>query len=278
MSGINVSIYVDAAKAIETFGKLKERTTDLEKGFNKIEKSFNKFGSLATKNLTVPIAAGTTAMALATKKAIDFDNGMRQVATMLPKLSKEGFGSLKQETLDFAKEIGKVPEEVIPALYNALSAGIPRENVFDFLRTASSGAVAGVSDLTTSVDGLSSVVNAYGSEVLNVNEASDIMFATLKLGKTDFTQIANTVSNVIPVASAIGVKFHDIGAAIAVMTAQGTPTAKATTQIRQALVELNKEGSIAYETFKSITGKTFREFIEGGGNLQEALNVRNCKL
>lgn len=273
MSGINVSIYVDAAKAIETFGKLKERTTDLEKGFNKIEKSFNKFGSLATKNLTVPIAAGTTAMALATKKAIDFDNGMRQVATMLPKLSKEGFGSLKQETLDFAKEIGKVPEEVIPALYNALSAGIPRENVFDFLRTASSGAVAGVSDLTTSVDGLSSVVNAYGSEVLNVNEASDIMFATLKLGKTDFTQIANTVSNVIPVASAIGVKFHDIGAAIAVMTAQGTPTAKATTQIRQALVELNKEGSIAYETFKSITGKTFREFIEGGGNLQEALNL-----
>ena len=273
MSGINVSIYVDAAKATETFGKLKERTTDLEKGFNKIEKSFNKFGSLATKNLTVPIAAGTTAMALATKKAIDFDNGMRQVATMLPKLSKEGFGSLKQETLDFAKEIGKVPEEVIPALYNALSAGIPRENVFDFLRTASSGAVAGVSDLTTSVDGLSSVVNAYGSEVLNVNEASDIMFATLKLGKTDFTQIANTVSNVIPVASAIGVKFHDIGAATAIMTAQGTPTAKATTQIRQALVELNKEGSIAYETFKSITGKTFREFIEGGGNLQEALNL-----
>ncbi|TXJ39040.1 phage tail tape measure protein [Brachyspira aalborgi] len=273
MSGINVSIYVDAAKAIETFGKLKERTTDLEKGFNKIEKSFNKFGSLATKNLTVPIAAGTTAMALATKKAIDFDNGMRQVATMLPKLSKEGFGSLKQETLDFAKEIGKVPEEVIPALYNALSAGIPRENVFDFLRTASSGAIAGVSDLTTSVDGLSSVVNAYGSEVLNVNEASDIMFATLKLGKTDFTQIANTVSNVIPVASAIGVKFHDIGAAIAVMTAQGTPTAKATTQIRQALVELNKEGSIAYETFKSITGKTFREFIKKGGNLQEALNL-----
>lgn len=273
MSGINVSIYVDAAKAIETFGKLKERTTDLEKGFNKIEKSFNKFGSLATKNLTVPIAAGTTAMALATKKAIDFDNGMRQVATMLPKLSKEGFGSLKQETLDFAKEIGKVPEEVMPALYNALSAGIPRENVFDFLRTASSGAIAGVSDLTTSVDGLSSIVNAYGSEVLNVNEASDIMFATLKLGKTDFTQIANTVSNVIPVASAIGVKFHDIGAAIAVMTAQGTPTAKATTQIRQALVELNKEGSIAYETFKSITGKTFREFIEGGGNLQEALNL-----
>ena len=273
MGNISVSIYVDAAKAIEQFGKLKERTTDLEKGFNKIEKSFNKFGSLATKNLTVPIAAGTTAMSLATKKAIDFDNGMRQVATMLPKLSKDGFGSLKQETLDFAKEIGKVPGEVIPALYNALSAGIPKENVFDFLRTASSSAVAGVSDLTTSVDGLSSVVNAYGSEVLNVNEASDIMFATLKLGKTDFTQIANTVSNVIPVASAIGVKFHDIGAAIAVMTAQGTPTAKATTQIRQALVELNKEGSIAYETFKKITGKTFREFIEGGGNLQEALNL-----
>ena len=57
------------------------------------------------------------------------------------------------------------------------------------------------------------------------------------------------------------------------MTSMGTPTAQATTQIRQALVELNKEGSTADNTFKEISGKSFKEFIQEGGNLQEALQM-----
>ncbi|MCZ9896301.1 phage tail tape measure protein, partial [Brachyspira hyodysenteriae] len=273
MSKLNVYINADASQAIEAFGKLKDKTTDLERGFDKIGKSFDKFGSLAAKSLTVPIAAGTTAFALATKKAADFDNGMREVLTLLPKLSNEGFESLKQETLAFSKEIGKVPEEVVPALYQSLSAGVPRENVFEFLKTAGKAAIAGVAELETSVDGLTSVTNAYGTEVLNANRASDIMFQTLKLGKTDFTQLSKSLFNVIPTASALGVKFEDIGAAIAVMTAQGTPTSVATTQIRQALVELNKEGSTTDKTFREIAGTSFKEFIEQGGTLQEALQM-----
>ncbi|MDA0004918.1 phage tail tape measure protein [Brachyspira hyodysenteriae] len=108
---------------------------------------------------------------------------------------------------------------------------------------------------------------------LSVNRASDIMFQTLKLGKTDFTQLSKSLFNVIPTASALGVKFEDIGAGIAVMTAQGTPTSVATTQIRQALVELNKEGSTTDKTFREIAGKSFKEFIEQGGTLQEALQM-----
>ncbi|MCZ9923632.1 phage tail tape measure protein [Brachyspira hyodysenteriae] len=273
MSKLNVYINADASQAIEAFGKLKDKTTDLERGFDKIGKSFDKFGSLAAKSLTVPIAAGTTAFALATKKAADFDNGMREVLTLLPKLSNEGFESLKQETLAFSKELGKVPEEVVPALYQSLSAGVPRENVFEFLKTAGKAAIAGVAELETSVDGLTSVTNAYGTEVLSVNKASDIMFQTLKLGKTDFTQLSKSLFNVIPTASALGVKFEEIGAGIAVMTAQGTPTSVATTQIRQTLVELNKEGSTTDKTFREIAGTSFKEFIEQGGTLQEALQM-----
>lgn len=273
MSSLNVSIYADASQAIEAFGKLKDRTTDLEKGFNKIGKAFSNFGSLATKSLTVPIVASTTAMGLASKKAIEFDNGMREVLTLLPELGNESFEKLKNQALSFSKDIGKAPEETVKALYQALSAGIPRENVFEFLKTAGEASIAGVSDLKTSVDGLTSVTNAYGSEILNAQKASDIMFQTVKLGKTDFTQLSNSLYNVIPIASAIGVQFEDIGAAIAAMTAQGVPTSVATTQIRQSLVELNKEGSVAYETFKQISGESFKDFIAGGGNLQEALQM-----
>lgn len=273
MSSLNFSIYADASQAIEAFGKLKDRTTDLEKGFNKIGKAFSNFGSLATKSLTVPIAASTTAMGLASKKAIEFDNGMREVLTLLPELGNESFEKLKNQALSFSKDIGKAPEETVKALYQALSAGIPRENVFEFLKTAGEASIAGVSDLKTSVDGLTSVTNAYGSEILNAQKASDIMFQTVKLGKTDFTQLSNSLFNVIPIASAIGVKFEDIGAAIAAMTAQGVPTSAATTQMKQALSDLNKEGSVTYEAFKQISGESFKDFIAGGGNLQEALQM-----
>ncbi|MDA0096384.1 phage tail tape measure protein [Brachyspira hyodysenteriae] len=77
----------------------------------------------------------------------------------------------------------------------------------------------------------------------------------------------------MPTASALGVQFEDIGAAIAVMTAQGTPTSVATTQIRQALVELNKEGTAASIAFEELTGKIFKDFIAEGGTLQEALQM-----
>lgn len=273
MSSLNISIYADASQAIEAFGKLKDKTTDLEKGFDKIGKSFDKFGSLAAKSLTVPIAAGTTAFALATKKAIDFDNGMRKILSLLPNLSKDSLNVLRDDLLDFAKEAGKAPEEVVTAAYDALSAGVPEDNLFEFLEQASKGAVAGVTDMSVAVDGLTSVVNAYGQETLSFQNASDVIFSTIKIGKASYEELAGTLYNVIPTASAIGVKFEDIGAAIALMTSMGTPTAQATTQIRQALVELNKEGSTADNTFKEISGKSFKEFIQEGGNLQEALQM-----
>ena len=273
MSSLNVSIYADASQAIEAFGKLKDKTTDLEKGFDKIGKSFDKFGSLAAKSLTVPIAAGTTALSLATKKAIDFDNGMRQVLSLLPHLSKDAFNKLRTDLLDFSKEIGKAPEEVVQSAYDALSAGVPEENLFEFLKVAGEGAVAGVTDLSTAVNGLTNVVNAYGQDMLSFQNASDIIFNTVKIGKSTYEELSSTLYNVIPIASSIGVKFEDIGAAVALMTSMGTPTAQATTQIRQALVELNSEGTAADITFRELAGTSFKEFIQEGGNLQEALQM-----
>ena len=53
-----------------------------------------------------------------------------------------------------------------------------------FLETAQKGAVAGVSDVSTAVDGLSSVVNAWGEKNITAAQASDLMFTAVKEGKT----------------------------------------------------------------------------------------------
>lgn len=219
-------------------------------------------------------AAGAAVGAFAVTAVNDFasfQNKMNEVFTLLPGITKEQMGKMTEDVKAFSNETGKLPEEVIPALYQAISAGVPPDNVFDFLRTANEAAVGGVSSLETAVDGLSSVVNAYGVDVLSTKEASDAMFTAVRLGKTDFQQLSASLFNVVPTAAALGVSFDDVAAALAAMTAQGIPTSVATTQLRQAFVELSKEGTKTSTTFQAIAGQTFREFIASGHNVQDAL-------
>ena len=126
-------------------------------------------------------AAGVGVASL--KLAADFDKAFGEVRTLLPDVSDEAFGALQKDLRDFSNETGTVTTEAIPALYQAISAGVPRENVMDFLRVANKAAVGGVTDLETAVDAITSSVNSYGPEVLNATEASDLMFTAVRLGK-----------------------------------------------------------------------------------------------
>ena len=68
-------------------------------------------------------------------------------------------------------------------MYQALSAGVSQEKVKGFLEVAQKGAIAGVTDITTAVDGLSSVVNAWGEDAISAAQASDLIFTAVKMVK-----------------------------------------------------------------------------------------------
>ena len=231
------------------------------------------------QRLFAVIAAGTAINKLkefgkeSFNEYVNFDSGMGEVSTMLPDISENGMAALTKETREFSKDMGVLTKESVPALYQALSAGVSRDSVFDFLGTSQKAALGGVADLETAVDGLSSVVNAYGPDALNAGTASDLMFTTIRLGKTNFQQLAGSLYNVVPTAVGAGVAFQDVSAALAAMTAQGVPTSVATTQLRQAIVELSSSGTDTDETFRKIAGKGFKDFISQGGNLQSALQL-----
>lgn len=248
-----------------------------EKGLSRSEGRFRGFaGSLAKGAAAAGLGVSAALGAAAAKGVADFagfEQGMNEVFTLLPGISESAMSDMEGQVKDFSKEFGVLPDNVVPALYQALSAGVPPDNVFDFLETGQKAAKGGVTDLTTAVDGISSVVNAYGDDVIDASKASDLMFTAVKRGKTNFEELSSSLFNVTPTASALGVKFEDVTAAMATMTAQGTPTSVATTQMRQLLVELSKDGSKASDAFKEIAGEGFQEFIAGGGDVNEALGV-----
>ncbi len=257
--------------------KFDAKGDDLDRGFDAIGHKATSIGSVIGEALAAGAVVATTAIVGFTAKGLQeftaFDKGMREVFTLLPGITEEAMGQMTQQVKDFATEFGVLPEKTIPALYQAISAGVPKDNVFEFLEVAQKAAAGGVTELETAVDGISSVINAYGKDVLSAAEASDLMFTAVRLGKTTFGELAQSLFNVTPIASALGVEFGDVTAALAAMTAQGVPTSVATTQLRQMFVELSKAGGDADQVFRDMAGKSFQEFIGEGHNLQEALAV-----
>lgn len=247
------------------------KNAQLKSGLEEARNSVKQFkGQIAGVFAGLGVGAGITQM---TREFVDFDKRMAEVFTLLPGISQGAMDRMKDQVRDFSEQFGVLPSEVLPALYQALSAGVPPENVFSFMETAQKAAKGGVADLATAVDGITSVVNAYGEETLSAAEASDLMFTAVKLGKTNCEQLSRSLFNVVPQASALNLSFSQVTAALAAMTAQGVPTSVATTQLRQLLVELSKEGSKTSETFKEVAGVGFANFVAQGGSLEDALRM-----
>ena len=264
-------------KAGNLVAKVKsEGVESFDSDMKKAGGSVKAFGGAAGIAAAAVAAAmvGIAKGAVEARKAYkDFEKGMDEVATLVPDLSFKAFNDMERDVQKFSMKYGTLTEEVVPALYQALSAGVPQDNVFEFLEVAQEAAIAGVTELETAVDGISSVVNAYGSDVIDASKTSDLMFTAVKGGKTTFEELSSSLFNVIPTASSMGVAFEDVTSALATLTALGTPTSVATTQMRQAILELSDSGTDLGESFQKTAGSSFRDFIAEGHNMTDVLEI-----
>lgn len=215
--------------------------------------------------------------------AAGFEGKMREVNTMLG-LSEDQFASLSDQVNDLSKEVGISGDELASALYQAISAGVPAADAITMLRTSAQAAVGGVTDVTTSVDGLTTVLNAFKIPASDAEKVADIMFATVKGGKTTMEELSSSMFNVAPLAAAAGIKFEEVAGAIATVTKQGVPTSVATTQLRaaiQAIIKPTADMKIAMESLGIESGTTLIQeqglagalntLVEAAGGNQEVL-------
>lgn len=249
----------------------------LSKALKNASGKVSAFGKSVAK---IGLAAGTAfagaATAISTKGVMafaTFDEKMREVRTLLPGISDEAFGAMEKDLKSFQKEFGVLSEDAIGGLYNALSAGVPPNSVFDFLERSQRLAKAGATDLGVALDGITSSVNAMGAENLSAAEASDLMFTAVKLGKTTVDEVSKSIFQMAPIAGAAGVAFSDLTASIAVLSSKGTPTSVVATQMKGVISELSKENSVADKSFRALAGKGLPQFLKEGGKFGDALQM-----
>jgi TP901 family phage tail tape measure protein len=139
-----------------------------------------------------------------------------------------------------ASQYGKSASEAADALFFITSAGLRGSDAMDTLEASLKGAAVGLGDVQTIADLATSAMNAYGPETLSASNATDILANAVREGKLESSELAGAMGQVLPIASAMGVNFDEVGAAMAAMSRTGTNAAQASTQLRSIMTSLLK--------------------------------------
>lgn len=228
--------------------------------------------ALVAAGVTASVKAITDALMDCTQASMQFETAMAKVGTIADE-TKKPLGDMRNEILALSSETGKSVGELAEATYQAISASVATESAVDFVGTANKLAVGGFSDTTTAVDILTTAINAYGMSADDATKISDVLITTQNLGKTSVAQLGASMGMVIPLAAAYNMNLEDLAASYALLTANGTQTAQATTYVKAALNELGSSSSVVGSTLKKQTGKTFAELMAEGNSLGDVLQV-----
>lgn len=228
--------------------------------------------ALLAAGVTASVKAITDALMDCTQASMEFETAMAKVGTIADE-SQKPLGDMRNEILALSSETGKSVGELAEATYQAISASVATESAVDFVGTANKLAVGGFSDTTTAVDILTTAINAYGMSADDASKISDVLITTQNLGKTSVAQLGASMGMVIPLAAAYNMNLEDLAASYALLTANGTQTAQATTYVKAALDELGSTSSVVGSTLKKQTGKTFAELMAEGNSLGDVLQV-----
>lgn len=211
-------------------------------------KAISGVGSTMTAAITLPIVGvGTAALQMSN----DFKNAMAKVGTIAD-TAVTPMETLKNQVVDLSNAVGVGVSDIAEAQYQAISAGVDTAKSVEFVGVAVKAAKGGFTDTTTAVDGLTTVLNAYGLEAGEATKISDQMLAAQNFGKTSFGDMASSMGKVIPIASSLNVSTEDLFGSIAVLTKNGIATSEAVTGLKAAYSNILKPSADASKTAKQL--------------------------
>ena len=262
--------------ASETFKKIQENAKNFKSTVENAGQSMQKFGEKTesvgknlTKSVTTPIVGVGTATA---KLATDFESSMAKVSTIAD-TTQVPIGDLKESILKLSSDTGVAASDIAESVYQAISAGQSTGEAVNFVTESTKLAKAGFTDAATSVDTLTTILNAYGDKAGDVSSVSDKLILTQNLGKTTVDQLGASMGKIIPTANMYGVSLDNITSAYVTTTKNGIATAESTTYLNSMLNELGKAGTDVSDMLKEKTGKSFQELMESGMSLTDVLNI-----
>lgn len=239
-------------------------------GINQLQASFKQVGA-ASKNLGTSLrtagqdaarfgrnvaiigTAAGAAVGTAVLAARDFEKDFSAVATLLDESSfsaeslQDGISGLRDGVIDLRAQTGQTFEDLNKGLFDLISATGDAENGIRNLDVATQLAIAGNTDVSTAVVGLTNVLGAYGDEAGTVEEISQKFFAAQKDGRTTIEELANDIGRVASTAKATNISFEELLASVSSATVAGIDTNRAFTGVAAAIENISKPSQVAID-------------------------------
>lgn len=260
--GVNTAGLVAAERSMKQFEtRMGASVARINKRLETSGAAMKKFGRGMTMYMTAPLALVGGA---AFKMHMDFESSMSKIVGLVG-VAREQVDAWGKDILKMAPQLAKSPQELADALFFVTSAGLRGAEAMDVLEMSAKASAAGLGETKIVADLVTSAMNAYGTAVLNAEQATDVLVATVREGKAEAAALTASMGMVLPIASNMGVAFHEVGAAVAAMTRTGTKAATASMQLRQILASMLKPTQQAEEalrgmgTSSALLRKTIRE-------------------
>ena len=188
------------------------------------------------------IAAG---LGVAVSAASEFQSGLNKLAT----LGVKDLDAAGEAVKNVVRLTGADLQDAFTGAYDAVSAGIPEENLYAFLEEGATAAVAGMTDFSTTVDYAKTMVNVFGTEV---GDAMDQAFTAVRFGVTTFDELSGSIGKLAPTWKAAGLASDEMLASIAAVTKQGLSTSEAVTGLKAAFTNIIKPAGESAEIIEAL--------------------------
>ncbi|MEM0951934.1 MAG: phage tail tape measure protein [Cyanobacteria bacterium P01_H01_bin.74] len=259
-------------KSIEAILKLDNVL--FKKGLASAEGAVRNLGQSLTnvgQKASIAFVGGAAVITGLSKTAKDFEKGMRDVSTLLD-TSTESMAKMSREVLSIARNVPASIGDLTAGLYDVRSAGIDSSKAMETLEASAKLSIAGLSSVKEATDITTSALNAFAKDGLTASETTDILFKTVKFGKTTVEQLAQSFGSTAPIIAAAGITLKDFSAATAALTTVGQPASVAQNALRAAIVALKKPTAEMQDIFKELGVSSGVELIQTSKNLGDVFS------
>jgi TP901 family phage tail tape measure protein len=211
-----------------------------------VGKKMNRAGSMMTTKLALPMAlVGGAAL----KMGMDFETSLQQIVGLVG-VAQEQVNEWREDIIRIGPSLSKTSTELGRAMFFITSAGLRGSTALNALEASAKGAAAGLGETEAVADAATSAMNAYGEANLSAEMAVSVLVATVREGKAEAASLAPVLGRIIPIAAELGVEFHEVGGAMAVMTRLGLDANESATALRSTLATILKPTKGAEEEMR----------------------------
>jgi len=237
------------------FGSASRQVKGLERDVQKASRAF-KMLSIAAAGIGIK----------AVNSFAKFDNKVREITTLLGDTAPGDIKKLGNEIKKTATIYGQSLNTMAKARYDIISAGFKSAAESALLmEQAAKTATAGITDVATAADILTTVMNAYGLEASEAADVSDVLFTIVRQGKTTFSEIASTFGRVSAIAPQVGASLTDVASIMGTLTAAGQSTEEVSTALTATMTAFLTPSEAMEDRLKKLDHSTGAAMIRSLG-------------